>query len=240
MIDSGPSHRILVVEDESHLADGVRFNLEQEGYAVEVVADGRSALERISDVEAPALDLVILDLMLPEMSGFEVARRTRAAGNYVAILMLTAKDDPSDVVRGLEEGADDYLTKPFRLEELLARVKGLLRRRRWDGVETPREPTSAVQVGDSVIHFDRFEIETPTETVTLTTREVGLLRALVEREGETVTRGELLEQVWGLRPDTRTRVIDSFVVRLRRYLERDPSAPEHIVSVRGRGYRFER
>ncbi len=213
MIDSGPSHRILVVEDESHLADGVRFNLEQEGYAVEVVADGRSALERISDVEAPALDLVILDLMLPEMSGFEVARRTRAAGNYVAILMLTAKDDPSDVVRGLEEGADDYLTKPFRLEELLARVKGLLRRRRWDGVETPREPTSAVQVGDSVIHFDRFEIETPTETVTLTTREVGLLRALVEREGETVTRGELLEQVWGLRPDTRTRVIDSFVVR---------------------------
>jgi DNA-binding response OmpR family regulator len=240
MIESGPSYRVLVVEDESHLADGVRFNLEQEGYAVEVVADGRSAIERISDLEAPALDLVILDLMLPEMSGFEVARRTRAAGNYVAILMLTAKDDPADVVRGLEEGADDYLTKPFRLEELLARVKGLLRRRRWDGVESPQEPTSAVKVGDSVIHFDRFEIETPTETVTLTTREVGLLRALVEREGETVTRGELLEQVWGLRPDTRTRVIDSFVVRLRRYLERDPSAPEHIVSVRGRGYRFER
>jgi DNA-binding response OmpR family regulator len=239
MMDAADAQRILVVEDEAHLADGVRFNLEQEGHVVEVVADGRTAIERINDAGAPPLDLVILDLMLPEVSGFEVARRTRAAGNYVAILMLTAKDDPADIVRGLEEGADDYLTKPFRLEELLARVKGLLRRRRWDGVEPPRE-SSAVRVGDSVIHFDRFEIETPTETVTLTTREVGLLRALVDREGETVTRGELLEQVWGLRPDTQTRVIDSFVVRLRRYLERDPGAPRHILSVRGRGYRFER
>ncbi len=239
-MENANPQRVLVVEDESHLADGVRFNLEQEGYVVEVVSDGRSAVDRIVNGEAPLLDLVILDLMLPEMSGFEVARRTRASGNYVAILMLTAKDDPSDIVRGLEEGADDYLTKPFRLEELLARVKGLLRRRRWDGVEAPHETTSAFPVGDSTIHFDRFEIETPNETVTLTTREVGLLRALVEREGETVTRGELLEEVWGLRPDTKTRVIDSFIVRLRKYLERDPSAPEHIVSVRGRGYRFER
>ncbi len=143
-------------------------------------------------------------------------------------------------MRGLEEGADDYLTKPFRLEELLARVKGLLRRRRWDGVETPPDLIAEVQVGESVIHFDRFSIETPNETVTLTTREVGLLRALVDREGETVTRGELLKEVWGLRPDTKTRVIDSFIVRLRKYLEPNPSEPEHIVSVRGRGYRFER
>ena len=178
--------------------------------------------------------------MLPELSGFEVARRTRASGNYVAILMLTAKDDGADVVRGLEEGADDYLTKPFRLEELLARVRGLLRRRRWDGALERSDPSASVEVGESVIHFDRFAIETPDDTVTLTTREAGLLRALVDREGETVTRGELLEQVWGLRPDTKTRVIDSFVVRLRKYLERDPSDPEHIVSVRGRGYRFDR
>ena len=126
------------------------------------------------------------------------------------------------------------------LEELLARVRGLLRRRRWDGVENASAPQPDVAVGRSVIRFDRFEIETPDETVSLTTREVGLLRALVEREGETVTRGELLEEVWGLRPDTKTRVIDSFVVRLRRYLESDPSRPEHIVSVRGQGYRFER
>jgi DNA-binding response OmpR family regulator len=235
---SGP--RILVVEDEAHLADGVRFNLEQEGYIVEVVESGRVAVDRLADGDQPAFDLVLLDLMLPEMSGFEVARRTRASGNYVTILMLTAKDDPADIVRGLEEGADDYLTKPFRLEELLARVKGLLRRRRWDGVETPPDLIAEVQVGESVIHFDRFSIETPNETVTLTTREVGLLRALVDREGETVTRGELLKEVWGLRPDTKTRVIDSFIVRLRKYLEPNPSEPEHIVSVRGRGYRFER
>ncbi|MCA9506043.1 MAG: response regulator transcription factor [Myxococcales bacterium] len=234
------SSRVLLVEDEAHLADGVRFNLEQEGYEVEVVGDGRSAVERLTGESASRFDLVILDLMLPEMSGFEVARRTRAAGNYVAILILTAKDDGADVVRGLEEGADDYLTKPFRLEELLARVRVLLRRRRWDGVETPSEPLREVRVGDATIHFDRFVIETSEETVTLTTREVGLLRALVDREGETVTRGELLQEVWGLRPDTRTRVIDSFVVRLRRYLERDPARPEHILSVRGRGYRFER
>lgn len=232
--------RILVVEDEVHLADGIRFNLEEEGYAVELAGDGRAAVDLLTDSASGAFDLVILDLMLPEMSGFEVARRTRAAGNFVAILIVTAKDDEADIVRGLEEGADDYLTKPFRLNELLARVRGLLRRRRWDGVESTSEPQPDVQVGDAVIHFDRFEIETARETVTLTTREVGLLRALVDREGETVTRGELLQEVWGLRPDTRTRVIDSFIVRLRRYLERDPARPTHIVSVRGRGYRFQR
>ncbi len=234
------SARVLVVEDDAHIADGLRFNLEEEGYAVEVVSDGRAAVERISDGEAARLDLVILDLMLPELSGFEVTRRTRASGNYVTILMLTARDDGADVVRGLEEGADDYLTKPFRLDELLARVRVLLRRRRWDGALERSDPSAEVRVGTSVIRFDRFAIETPEETVTLTTREAGLLRALVDREGETVTRGELLEEVWGLRPDTKTRVIDSFVVRLRKYLERDPSDPEHIVSVRGRGYRFDR
>jgi two-component system alkaline phosphatase synthesis response regulator PhoP len=232
--------RILIVEDDAHIAEGVQFNLEQENYEVEVAGDGRTAVEMLTQSSGQPFDLVILDLMLPEMSGFEVARRTRASGNFVAILMLTAKDDSSDVVRGLEEGADDYLTKPFRLDELLARVRVLLRRRRWDGVEATNEPLRDVVVGRAVIHFDRFSIETPEETVELTTREVGLLRALVDREGETVTRGELLQEVWGLRPDTKTRVIDSFIVRLRRYLERDPSRPEHIVSVRGRGYRFER
>lgn len=232
--------RILVVEDEARLAEGIRFNLEQEGYSVVVVADGKSALAQLAEPETGPFDLVLLDLMLPEMSGFEVARRIRASGNFVAILILTAKDDEADVVRGLEEGADDYLTKPFRLNELLARVRGLLRRRRWDGAL----PTSGAQrelaVGDALVRFDRFEIVTAKETVTLTTREMGLLRALVDREGETVTRGELLQQVWGLRPDTRTRVIDSFIVRLRRHLERDPAHPRHILSVRGRGYRFER
>ena len=228
--------RILVVEDDGHIAEGLRFNLEEEGYQVDVAADGRQAVDRLTDPDQ-RFDLVILDLMLPEMSGFEVARRTRAAGNYVAILILTAKEDSSDVVRGLEEGADDYLTKPFQLGELLARIKGLLRRRRWDGAqehEAPRE----FRFGDVIVHFDRFEIETPRGNVSLTTREMGLLRALVSREGEAVERGDLLEEVWGLRPDTQTRVIDSFVVRLRRYIEPDPSRPRHIVSVRGHGYRF--
>ncbi len=231
--------RILIVEDESHIADGLVFNLEVEGFETRVATTGREAAELLTD-PGNDFDLVILDIMLPEMSGFEVARRTRAAGNLVAILMLTAKDVTADVVRGLEEGADDYLTKPFRLDELLARVKGLLRRRRWDGVAPEEEGSREITFGDATLRLDRFELTSPRGTVSLTAREMGLLRALVDREGEAVTRGELLEEVWGLRPDTRTRVIDSFIVRLRRYIEEDPANPRHIVSVRGHGYRFER
>ena len=230
--------RILVVEDEEHLAEGLRFNLEAEGFEVETVADGSSAAELLAG-STRDLDLVILDLMLPGVSGFEVLRRMRAAGHFVPVLILTAKDATEDRVRGLEEGADDYLAKPFRLDELLARARGLLRRRRWDGVGDEAPPLP-VRIGASTLHFDRFELETPEGVVNLTTREMGLLRALVDREGEAVTRGELLESVWGLRPDTRTRVVDSFVVRLRRYLEPDPSRPRHLLSVRGHGYRLVR
>jgi DNA-binding response OmpR family regulator len=229
--------RILVVEDDEHIADGLRFNLELEEYDVTLAGDGQEAVDLLTN-GTPGFDLVILDLMLPRMSGFEVARRARASGNLVAILMLTAKDSPEDVVRGLEEGADDYLTKPFHLDELLARVKGLLRRRRWDGIEGEGQGPRNLSFGEVTVHFDRFVLETRSGEIELTTREMGLLRALIEREGEVVTRGELLEDVWGLRPDTRTRVIDSFIVRLRRYIEKDPSKPVHIVSVRGRGYRF--
>lgn len=231
--------RILVVEDEAHIAEGVQFNLEAEGHEVAVIGDGLEADRRLGERE-PVLDLIILDVMLPGMNGYEIARRTRAAGNYVPILMLTAKDEIEDRVRGLEEGADDYLSKPFRLEELLARVRGLLRRRRWDGSAGDGPARPEVQFGEVTVHFDRFEISTPEGTQRITTREAGLLRALIDREGEAVTRGELLEDVWGLRPDTQTRVVDSFVVRLRRYIEADPSRPRHIVSVRGHGYRFVR
>jgi len=230
--------RILVVEDEEHLAEGLRFNLEAEGYAVIVPPDGLRAAQALSERER-GVDLVILDLMLPGLSGFEVLRRARAAGDFVPVLILTAKDSIEDRVRGLEEGADDYLVKPFRLDELLARTRGLLRRRRWDGAVDGALP-APVAIGASTLHFDRFELETPAGVVSLTTREMGLLRALVDRGGEAVTRGELLETVWGLRPDTRTRVVDSFVVRLRRYLEPDPARPRHLLSVRGRGYRLVR
>ncbi|HXK23272.1 MAG TPA: response regulator transcription factor [Myxococcota bacterium] len=230
--------RILVVEDEAHLAEGLQFNLEAEGHDVELASDGTDATSRIL-AGGGGFDLVLLDLMLPGLSGFEVLRRIRAAGVYVPVLVLTAKDETADRVRGLEEGADDYLTKPFHLDELLARVRGLLRRRRWDGAAEPAS-TPPLQIGVATVHFDRFELETPQETIRLTTRELGLLRALADREGEAVTRGELLESVWGLRPDTNTRVVDSFVVRLRRYVEPDPSRPRHIVSVRGHGYRLVR
>jgi len=229
---------VLLVEDEVHIAEAIQFNLEAEGHEVTWVATGRAALDRLG--AGPPVDLVILDLMLPEMGGFEVARRARATGNYVPILIVTAKDDPQDRVRGIEEGADDYLTKPFSLDELLARVRALLRRRRWDGVAPDAAWSRSEVIGRVTVHFDRFELETPEGPVRLTTREAGLLRALVEREGGALERGELLEQVWGLRPDTRTRVVDTFVHRLRRYIEPDPSRPRHIVSVRGHGYRLVR
>jgi DNA-binding response OmpR family regulator len=229
--------QILVVEDEVHLAEGVAFNLEAEGHEVTIAADGRTAVYLLTQGKVD-FELMILDLMLPQWSGFEVARRVRVAGNFLPILILTAKDDAQDLVRGLEEGADDYLTKPFRLDELLARVRGLLRRQRWDGVDKPRDSRQEVTIGESTVYLDRFELDTPGGTIALTTREMGLLRALIDRDGAVVSRGELLEEVWGLRPDTNTRVVDSFVVRLRRYLEPDSASPTHIVSVRGAGYRL--
>jgi DNA-binding response OmpR family regulator len=232
-------HRILVVEDESHLAEGLRFNLEAEGYAVEIAEDGPAGERALNEASEP-FGLVILDVMLPGMSGFELAQRIRAAGNFVPILILTAKDAAQDLIRGIEDGADDYLTKPFHLDELLARVRGLLRRRRWDGVDTQGNSMRSFEIGAATVHFDRFQLETPNGVVELTVREMGLLRALIDREGETVSRGDLLQDVWGLRADTKTRVVDSFIVRLRRYVEPNPAHPRHIVSVRGHGYRLHR
>jgi DNA-binding response OmpR family regulator len=230
--------RILVVEDEAHLAEGLAFNLEAEGHEVEIIGDGAEAAARLA--REPRLDAVILDVMLPHMSGFEVARRTRAAGNFVPILILTAKDEGGDIVRGIEEGADDYLTKPFRLDELLIRLRALLRRRKWDNaVDEPAAPRE-IAFGQVVVRLDRLELETPSGKIQLTPREANLLRELIVHEGEPLTRGDLLESVWGLRPDTRTRVVDSFIVRLRRYVEVDPANPKHIESVRGHGYRFVR
>jgi DNA-binding response OmpR family regulator len=232
--------RILVVEDEAHLAEGIRFNLELEGYRVETVADGLAAAERLApegvSSAKPAPDLVILDVMLPGLDGFQVVERMRLVGNYTPVLMLTAKGLPEDVVQGLEAGADDYLPKPFDLPVLLARVKGLIRRRDW----TRGRPNAleGARIGESEVDFHGFEIHRRGETIRLTLLEATLLKLLVQRRGKVVTKGEILEKVWNLDPETETRAVDNFVMRLRRHLGDDPRAPKHLETVRGAGYRL--
>jgi DNA-binding response OmpR family regulator len=226
--------RILVVEDESSLAKGILFNLEAEGYEVEVIADGSRALEEL--LKPNGFDLVLLDVMLPGTDGFEVARRMREAGNFVPVMMLTAKSLPEDAVRGLEVGADDYLAKPFDLPVLLARVKGLLRRRDWARGET--ELPQQARVGEAEVDFRSFEIRVRGETVRLTLLEATLLKLLVQNAGRVVSKGEILEKVWNVSPDTETRAVDNFIVRLRKWIEANPRFPEHLHTVRGAGYKL--
>jgi DNA-binding response OmpR family regulator len=227
--------RILIVEDEVSLARGIQFNLELEGYQVEVIGDGADALARLTAAGKPPLDLVILDIMLPGIDGLAVADGTRKGGNFVPILMLTAKSLPDDVVHGLEVGADDYLSKPFDLAVLLARVKGLLRRRDWAragaGPETAR-------IGTADVDFGNFQIRIGGDTHPLTLLEATLLKLLVQNAGKVVSKGEILEKVWNMSPDTETRAVDNFIVRLRRYLQDNPRFPKHLQTVRGAGYRL--
>lgn len=232
------AERILIVEDETHLAQGVRFNLEAEGYDVEVVESGEAALARLGKEDTgPAFSLVLLDVMLPGIDGFSVVAELRQLNNYVPVLMLTARGRPEDVVRGFESGADDYLPKPFDLAVLLARVRGLLRRRSWS---QPQQPADQLRLGDRIIDFERMELIAENERVPLTLMEVNFLKYLAQRDGQTVSRRSILEDVWGVREDTDTRAIDNFVVRLRRYIEPEPARPKYLVTVRGVGYRFER
>jgi len=229
--------RILLVEDEQHLAEGIRFNLELDGYQVEVIDDGALAAERLARPDPSDVYLVILDVMLPGLDGFAVADRARQAGNFVPILMLTAKSLPEDIVHGLSAGADDYLAKPFDLAVLLARVKGLMRRRDWargnhEGPETAR-------VGEADVDFSRFEIRRDDQTIRLTLLEAMLLKLLVHNAGRVVTKAQILEKVWNVNPDTQTRAVDNFIVRLRKYVEKDPRSPSHIHTVRGAGYRLD-
>lgn len=225
---------ILIVEDEAHIAAGLSFNLAAEGYRADVVEDGEGALERLA--ASHDYDAVVLDVMLPGLDGFEVAARLRGRHDYVPILMLTARGRPEDVLRGFEAGADDYLPKPFELAILIARLRGLLRRSAWAGKR--RSDDEAYVVGDRTIDFDALEVRGGDETVRLTAMEADLLRFLIRNEGKAVSRKVLLQELWGLREDTDTRAIDAFVVRLRRYLERVPSKPRHLLTVRGVGYRF--
>ncbi len=224
-----------MVEDEDHIANGLKFNLELDGHAVDLVADGRVAYEIVT-VGSRAYDLVVLDIMLPSLSGFDVCRGIRKQANYTPILMLTAKSFDKDKVFGLQVGADDYMTKPFNLEELMARVNALLRRRDWDR-RRPAGP-SELRFRDVCIDFDRAETTIAGEAVKLTPIELKVMRALAAAEGRVVSREELMEVAWNLSGPVNTRTVDNFIMRLRRLFEADPSAPRHILSVRGEGYRL--
>jgi DNA-binding response OmpR family regulator len=241
--------RVLVVEDETHLANGLSYNLEAEGHSVEVVGDGEAALERLL-AKKENFDAVVLDVMLPGKDGFEVATELRANQNFVPVLMLTARGRPEDVLKGFASGADDYLPKPFELAILLARLIGLLRRSQWLQAARNDEPVSVVEtpgateIGDififrgKAIDFSTLELSTSRGKIQLTLMEADLLRHLVRSGGRVVSRKSILEEVWGLKEDNDTRAIDNFVVRLRRYIEDDPARPRHLLTVRGVGYRF--
>jgi two-component system alkaline phosphatase synthesis response regulator PhoP len=232
--------RILVVEDEQHLADGLRFNLEAEQYDVDIVDTGEEALERLAS-DSPRYDVVILDVMLPGIDGFAVVTELRRQRRFVPVLMLTARGRSEDVLRGFGAGADDYLPKPFELPILLSRVQGLLRRHEWFRQEAAARPTPVVaqfSFRDKSIDFEQLEVRVGERRMPLTLMEAALLRYFVQREGCPVPRKAILEEVWGLRDDTDTRAIDNFVVRLRRYIEDDPTSPRHLQTIRGVGYRF--
>ena len=225
------SARILLVEDEPGLSLTLSDLLVNEGYEVETAMDGLTGLDRAAN---GAFDLVVLDLMLPRMSGLEVCRELRRRGKEVAILMLTAKSQLTDRVAGLKLGADDYLTKPFEPPELLARVEALLRRIRKDGTL----PIAAFQFDDIAIDFERNQVVRAGAPVALAAKELELLRYLVDRRGKVVSREELLEGVWEYQPGVSSRTIDVHVAWLRQKLEENPQTPRHIHTVRGVGYRF--
>jgi DNA-binding response OmpR family regulator len=245
--------RVLIVEDEAHLANGLQFNLQAEGHSTKIAPDGETALDLLLSGQE-SFEVVLLDVMLPRKDGFTVASELRAARNYIPILMLTARSRPEDVLKGFASGADDYIAKPFELPILLARLQGLLRRHNWmrqsaaaSNVSTSTQlPTSTpdnefgtFSFAGRIIDFGNLEIRSAEGTTHLTVMESELLRHLIHNRGRVVSRKSILEEVWGLREDTDTRAIDNFIVRLRRYLEDNPSRPKHLLTVRGVGYRFE-
>jgi DNA-binding response OmpR family regulator len=245
MSESGA--RLLVVDDEEHLAMGLKLNLELEGYEVVVASDGAEAEKALA--EGPGFGAIVLDVMLPDFDGFELCARLRDAGNYTPVVMLTARNAAEDRVRGLEVGADDYLVKPFELDELLARVRSMLRRQRWDrGQGSPPSggPTPAidaaqhrvVKIGEATVDFDSHEVVLRGKPLKLTRLELDLLLYFVEHPGVVLSRTHLLEEVWKLRNYSTARTVDNFVSRLRRHFEDDVQNPVHFLSVRGAGYKF--
>lgn len=229
---------IVVVEDEEHLAQGLLFNLQAEGYAIHHESDGDAALNYLLNTQ-DKIAAIVLDCMLPGTDGFAIVHALREAQRYTPVLMLTARTRPEDILEGLEAGADDYLPKPFELSILLMRLKSLMRRAAWQNTAAPPETPPDEYIFDHrTIRFDALELVAPNRTTHLTLMEADLLRYLTDREGQIVPRKDILEQVWRVHEDTDTRAIDNFIVRLRRYIEDDPGNPQHLLTVRGIGYRF--
>lgn len=233
---NGEKRRLLVVEDEEHLATGLKLNLELEGYEVDIAGTAREAGERLLNPDG--YDVIVLDVMLPDVSGFDLCKKIRASGNYTPVIMLTARGSADDRVHGLESGADDYLTKPFELDELLARVRSMLRRREWERSEENNLAQGVVRFGRAEVSFDAHEVSADGVPIALTRLELDLLRYFVQNPGRVLSREELLEQVWKLRSSSSSRTVDNFISRLRRHFEIDPSKPQHFLSIRGAGYKF--
>jgi DNA-binding response OmpR family regulator len=233
--------RILIVEDEDPLAQGLKFNFEQEGYEVVLAGDGPTALRHFQDEKTP-VDVVILDVMLPGMSGYETCRAIRQIDELVPILTLSARSLSEDRTLAFDAGTDQYMTKPFKLPELLSRVRNLLSRSARTG-QTPRPPVAApasatFDFSSVHVNFDKFEVAVGEKTHSLTTQEMQLLRYFITHEGKVLSRFDILEDVWDHNPDVTVRTIDNFVLRLRRIIESNPAEPRHILSIRGTGYRF--
>jgi len=225
---------ILLVEDEIHLARGICFNLEQEGFRVSHEETGESALHRLG---YDRFSLIILDIMLPGLDGFDVCREIRKQDARVPVLILSARSEEGDRITGLAAGADDYLMKPFNLNEFLLRVKGMLRRSSW---YLPEPVEEGYRFGDNEVYLLSYRARTAQGEIDLTELEVKMLSFFFRNNDKTVTRASLLENVWGYSSDTETRTLDNFLVRLRKYFEPDPGNPRYFQTVRGVGYRFSR
>jgi DNA-binding response OmpR family regulator len=237
---------ILIVEDEAHLAQGLRFNLEAEGHSVQVIDNGEDALKRLLK-DRESFGALVLDVMLPGKDGFTVARELREAQNYIPLLMLTARSRPEDVLKGFESGADDYLPKPFNLAILIARIESLLRRKKWSqdsnastakSIPPDAGSPETYSFSDKLVDFQNLRLHTGDKIVQLTVMETELFRYLIRNSGHPISRKAILEDVWNLHEDTDTRAIDNFIVRLRRYIEREASKPLHLLTIRGVGYEF--
>ena len=225
--------KILLVEDEKSMAIGLEYNLTEEGFEVEWAPDGKKAIESIT---SKSHDLIILDIMLPYIDGFEIARRVRDQDPQMPILMLTARTDAKDRIHGLEIGADDYLTKPFHLQELLLRVQGMLRRKQW--YQSAADSMPVFHIGDSEVNFTALNGIVNGKKIHLTVHEAMLLKYLVDNRGKIVSRKELLLKVWNISSEVETRTVDNFIARLRKYFEPDSANPQFIKSIRSAGYMF--